>query len=109
MLVTREREKLINAIIYFVNNTKTCGLVKLFKLLSFLDFEHFRQTGRSVTGLDYFAWPWGPVPRDLFFEIKGQPKEDLARAVTFGKNENKSEGENSKNFTVIKTDRKSVV
>ncbi|MBV5275047.1 MAG: DUF4065 domain-containing protein [Lamprocystis purpurea] len=27
-----------------------------------LDFEDFRQTGRSVTGLDYQVWKFGPVP-----------------------------------------------
>lgn len=83
MLISRNREKLINAIIYFVRNTKYCGTTKLFKLLNFLDFIHFRETGRSVTGLDYFAWPKGPVPADLFFEIKGGPKEDLASRVAF--------------------------
>ena len=46
------------------------GKVKLFKLLYFLDFEHFRDTGRSVTGLDYFAWKMGPVPKSLFEELE---------------------------------------
>jgi hypothetical protein len=27
-----------------------------------VDFTHFRETGRSVTGLDYQAWKMGPVP-----------------------------------------------
>ena len=83
MLVSRNREKLINAIIYFVTKTKYCGTTKLFKLLNFLDFIHFRETGKSVTGLHYYAWQRGPVPADLFFEIKNGPNEDLASAVTF--------------------------
>ena len=62
MLVSHEREKMINAIIYFANHTRHLGKIKLFKLLYLLDFEHFRQTGRSVTGLDYRAWKFGPVP-----------------------------------------------
>jgi hypothetical protein len=69
MLVTKERDKLISAIIYFVRSTKHCHTLKIFKLLNFLDFEHFRQTGRTVTGLRYSAWPMGPVPDDFWHEI----------------------------------------
>jgi hypothetical protein len=52
MLVTHEREKLINAILYFAHETKYLGKFKLFKLLYLLDFEHFRLTSHSVTELD---------------------------------------------------------
>ena len=69
MIVTHHREKLINAIIYFATHTKYCGKTKLLKLLYFLDFSHFKRTGKSVTGLDYFAWGMGPVPKELFKEF----------------------------------------
>lgn len=82
MLIDRSREKLINAIIYFAENTKACGKTKLFKLLYFLDFEHFRQTGRSVTGLSYFAWRMGPVPTALFDEIE-VISPDMAEKIAF--------------------------
>jgi uncharacterized phage-associated protein len=62
------RNRLINAVIYFAANTQHCGKIKLFKLLYLLDFEHFRQTGKSVTGYDYQAWKFGPVPVDLMEE-----------------------------------------
>lgn len=52
-------EKLINAIIYFCTNTQVCMKTKLFKLLYLLDFEHFKVTGKSVTGLEYKAWKLG--------------------------------------------------
>lgn len=81
MFISQNREKLLNAIIYFVSNTKYCNTIKLFKLLNFLDFEHFRQTGLSVTGLHYQAWRQGPVPRELWNEIH-QPGKDLSGAVT---------------------------
>lgn len=80
VLIDFSREKLINAIIFFLKNTKFCGKIKLFKLLYFLDFLHFRQTARSVTGLDYYAWEMGPVPRNLFFELNN-PGDDLAKCV----------------------------
>lgn len=75
-----ERQKLIQAIIYFASNTKYCGKIKLFKLLYLLDFEHFRQTGKSVTGFEYQAWKFGPVPVDLMEEWEDLG-DDLARVV----------------------------
>ncbi|MRW83034.1 DUF4065 domain-containing protein [Pseudoduganella sp. FT26W] len=80
MLIDHEREKLINAIIFFAKNTHQLGKIKLYKLLYLLDFEHFRDTGRSVTGLQYFAWPKGPVPVELHNEVDA-PKGDLADKV----------------------------
>ena len=82
MFVSHDREKLINAIIFFSQNTKHCHTLKLFKLLNLLDFEHFRQTGRTVTGLKYAAWDNGPVPPALYQEIKAGPSKDLSSAVT---------------------------
>ncbi|WP_347883253.1 Panacea domain-containing protein [Pseudomonas aestiva] len=82
MLITHEREKLIQAIIFFVTNTRHCHKIKLFKLLYFLDFEHFKETGRSVTASDYCAWPYGPVPVDLMAEIE-VPQPDMAASVAF--------------------------
>ena len=76
MLKNYEREKLINAIIFFANNTHNLGKVKLWKLLYFLDFQHYRDVGRPVTGLQYYAWPMGPVPVDLHDEVSS-PKEDM--------------------------------
>lgn len=81
MFVTRDREKLLNAIVYFLRETKHCHTLKLFKLLNFADFEHFRQTGRTITGLDYRALPKGPVPTVLLDEIKRGGEADLKAAI----------------------------
>jgi uncharacterized phage-associated protein len=80
MMVSHERDKLINAIVFFAQNTKYCGKIKLIKLLYLLDFEHFRQTGRSVTGMDYLAWKMGPVPL-AFFQEWEDPEVDLIAAI----------------------------
>lgn len=87
MLRDRSREKLIQTIVYLAHHTKALGKTKLFKLLYLIDFEHFRQTGRSVTGMEYRAWKMGPVPIDLAQEWMAwdvdQPLEpDLADAIT---------------------------
>ena len=80
MLKPHEREKLVNAVVYFASNTEHCGKIKLIKLLYLLDFEHFRQAGRSVTGLDYSAWKLGPVPA-AFFQEWEQWQPDFAEVI----------------------------
>jgi len=81
MFVSRDREKLLNAIIYFLGETNHCHTLKLFKLLNFADFEHFRQTGRTIFNLDYRALPMGPVPTKLYDELKQGGAADLKAAV----------------------------
>ena len=73
-MIDRTNERLIHAMVFFIKKTKHCYKLKLFKLLYFLDFEHFKQTGRSVTGLEYFAWKMGPVPKSLYSKIKNPAK-----------------------------------
>lgn len=80
MLISRNRSRLIQSAVYFARNTEDCGKVKLFKLLYLLDFAHFRETGRGVTGLDYVAWKLGPVPLDLVQEWD-QLEPDMAAAI----------------------------
>jgi hypothetical protein len=79
------REKFVNAILYFALNTNKnkIGKTKMAKLLFALDFEHFKQTGRWVTGAKYYAYPWGPYPKNEFIEIdkKGLPA-DLEQVVS---------------------------
>jgi uncharacterized phage-associated protein len=84
MLINHDREKLCQAIVFFAENTQKLGKTKLFKLLYFLDFEHFKLRGRSVTGMDYFAWPKGPVPKALFEEFE-HPAKDLSACAQFSK------------------------
>lgn len=70
-------QKIVNAIIYFVNNTKDCKKTKLFKLLFYLDFMYFKRFGLSVTGYEYITMPYGPVPSKLLaqFEKNEFPEE----------------------------------
>lgn len=85
MIKTYEREKLVNAVVFFAKNTKHCGKTKLFKLLYLLDFTHFQEIGRAVTGLRYRAWEMGPVPHALWREWpaleSGHASTDLAAAI----------------------------
>ncbi|MEQ8187150.1 MAG: Panacea domain-containing protein [Candidatus Eremiobacterota bacterium] len=99
MLIDHSKEKLYNAIIYFLKNTKHCGKTKLFKLLYYLDFLHFRETGKSVTNLDYYAYPFGPYPTDLGHEIF-HPSEESRPYISIEKKEGNGD------FTPIKTKKK---
>lgn len=81
--MNRQREKILNAIVYFAKHTKYCYHLKLMKLLYFFDFWHFRETGRSVTGLDYQAWEKGPVPPIVYSEIKPENNPKDLREYVF--------------------------
>lgn len=64
------RRKLLNAVLFFASSTKRVNLGKLSKLLYFLDFMHFNQTGYPCIGLKYYAFEKGPVPKDFWLEIR---------------------------------------
>lgn len=74
------RNRLINAVLFFAENTEFCGKIKLFKLLYLMDFEHFRLTGKSITGAEYSAWKMGPVPTVLYDQWD-EPHGEFAEAV----------------------------
>lgn len=74
---TPQNERLKNAIIYFVQHDKTVKLTKLMKLLYYLDFRNYRNTGHFVTGQTYKAWPKGPVPVDVWEELKERRNNTL--------------------------------
>ena len=82
MLTKIQEEKLGNLIIFFVQNTRYCGVTKLNKLLYAADFIHFRQTGRSITGNRYFAFQRGPVARPFWGDYKAKSKY-LLKYVTW--------------------------
>ncbi|MDI6766429.1 MAG: Panacea domain-containing protein [Bacteroidota bacterium] len=77
------RKKMLHAIIYFTKKVKNPTKVKIFKLLFFSDFEHFKETGNSITNLDYYAYDFGPVPKHLYEEISdNKVPEDFSPYIT---------------------------
>lgn len=79
-MTTLNRNRLLNAVVFFAENVRYCGKIKLFKLLYLLDFEHFQQTGKSVTGVEYQAWKFGPVPIELMEKWESMD-EDLSGLI----------------------------
>ena len=64
------RTKLLNAVLFFAKKTKYVNTTKISKLLYFLDFLHFKQTGYPSIGLQYFSFKLGPVPKSFWLEVK---------------------------------------
>lgn len=65
------RLKLLNAVLYFASKTNKPNLTKILKLLYFLDFTHFKETGYPSINLIYYAWQNGPVPKGFYEEVQG--------------------------------------
>lgn len=78
-MINIQEQKAVNAILYFVKNTKGCNKTKLFKLLYFLDFMHYKMHGFSVTGFKYKAYPFGPVPAELMKMMETNRYPELYR------------------------------
>lgn len=62
-------EKVANFVLYFAEAAKPLK-TRLNKLLFYADFLHFQRTGFSISGCNYRAIPFGPVPSH-FHELFG--------------------------------------
>ena len=94
--------KILNAIKFFVKNTNNVGRTKLFKLLYFLDFMFFKEYGLSVTLYDYYTFPFGPVPKQLFDQIANDNLPDFLKNEIFFMEEQNEENEDEyKQFKAV--------
>jgi len=100
--------KILNGIKYFVKNTKYVGRTKLFKLLYFWDFFHFKKYGFSVTGYTYYTFPFGPVPKELYEQIDKDnlPSEFVKEFKIIPDDSSKDEFSEYKKFRIILKDIK---
>lgn len=64
-----ESDKLINAILFFSKKLRHPNKTNIFKALFNSEFIHIRRVGRPIFGLEFHAWPFGPVPKRLYEEI----------------------------------------
>ncbi len=99
-------EKILNGIKYFVTHTKHVGRTKLFKLLYFWDFIHFKRYGMSVTGYDYFTYPFGPVPKVLFETIVRNELPDFLRGKIAIVEDESEDTDGFKRFKVLLKSKK---
>ncbi len=61
-----DTSKIIQALCYIANSqpNATVDTMKAYKLLWLADRWHLRNGGRTITGDEYWALPYGPVPSD---------------------------------------------
>lgn len=76
---TINKLKYKQAILYFANLIPPVeqGKVKLYKLLYFLDFDHYHRHGESITGDTYRKLPMGPAPQHFDGVVEQMEKHGL--------------------------------
>ena len=105
--MTLTEEKILNGIKYFVIKTHNVGRTKLFKLLYFWDFMHFKKYGMNVTGYEYYTYPFGPVPKELYDYInKNELPEFLSGKLSIIEDDEEDEEDSFKRFKVVLEKRK---
>jgi len=73
-------DKIAQVIAFLDKQLKNLYKTKLNKLLFYCDFEAYRKTGFSITGLSYRAIPFGPVPADydkVFLRLNDDGKIEI--------------------------------
>ena len=64
-ILTFQNEKVINTIIYFLNNTINVNKSKLFKLLYFADTKCYIESGFQITDLEYSSGIPDQISKEL--------------------------------------------
>lgn len=75
-IIDNQRERVQNAVLFFVANAKNVGMTKLCKLLYFCDLSLHLKRGYGLTGLAYIAETRGPVPMEIYRELSGYLREE---------------------------------
>lgn len=78
--------KLKNVMLYFIGKYKRVFQTQMNKLLFYVDFLSYKEQGRGITGLSYFANTFGPVPSnwDRVFSLT----DDVSKEVIICDNGN---------------------
>ena len=59
---TLSLEKIVSVVNHILNTIGETFVTKMNKLLFYVDFIHYRRTGYGITGINYKAMQYGPVP-----------------------------------------------
>jgi len=66
---TEQREKIINTLIFLGEKIKPLHVTKALKFIYLLDEQAVARFGIPFFGLKYNVWQYGPVAKDLYFEL----------------------------------------
>lgn len=81
--MARDTRKIVQALNYLACSQlgKTINSMKAYKLLWLADRYHLRHYGRTISGDEYFALPYGPVPMDAMNVVEGKQTRLLNESV----------------------------
>lgn len=63
-------DKIGNLLALLASKVPDLGITKLSKLLYLIDEKAVQETGVPVTWVNYEAWHMGPVPAELYFQVR---------------------------------------
>jgi hypothetical protein len=78
-------EELIAYIALRCENDPAFGKTKLAKILHFSDFTHYARFGRPITGVAYYKFPQGPLPKDMYSTVEASSKLAFVEREHFGR------------------------
>jgi uncharacterized phage-associated protein len=83
-------QRFIDMVVFFAGNCVELTKTKLNKLLFYSDFYHFKRTAQAISGVNYIAIQYGPVPDhyDILFS-EGQRQNKIDVRVTLWGDEDK--------------------
>ena len=77
------KDLILHIVVTCQNEKEGITLFKLAKILYFIDFGYFAINNRSISGIDYLKFKYGPVPRGLRDYVKLLESENLLERKTY--------------------------
>ena len=65
-----DKEKCISVLSYITGNLETADFLRVFKVLYFAEQKHLARFGRPIVGDNYLAMKHGPVPYNIYNELR---------------------------------------
>jgi len=75
-------DRILSLVSFFSTQTNFCGRTKLAKILFYCDWRHLKETGRTITGLTYLTYKFGPLPQSLNDALKDKTS-DLGKHISY--------------------------
>lgn len=78
-----DKQKMLEVVLFVLNETKGTDCYHLFKILYFADREHLSKWGRRIIRDDFYALKYGSVPSLLYDSIKQLHKPENDFGIIF--------------------------
>lgn len=74
-------DKIRNIILFLSNSIDYLYITKLIKLLYLIDETSIKQSSVPITWLDFKVWQRGPVPDDIYYDLRNNKTEFFADSI----------------------------